>query len=113
MKELIAKIFAKRTKAETPPEVEKVVDALRRLQSNDDFQLIRALLQCYYSDCAKGITTCPGDAVDVLRGQMYAYDRIFTLTGEEGIKQLLAEKEQQKEIERVIGLGTAADTEIY
>lgn len=113
MKELIAKIFAKRTKAETPPEVEKVVDALRRLQGNEDFQLIRALLQCYYSDCARGITTCPGDAVDVLRGQMYAYDRIFTLTGEEGIKQLLAEKEQQKELERVIGLGTATDTEIY
>jgi hypothetical protein len=43
---------------------------------------------------------------------MYAYDRIFTLTGEEGIKQLLAEKEQQKELERVIGLGVA-DTEIY
>lgn len=105
MKELINRIFAKRTKAETVPEVEKVIEALTRLQSNDDFQLIRGLLQCYYSDCAKGITTCPGDAVDVLRGQMYAYDRIFTLTGESGIEQLKSEMEQQKEMAKVIEMG--------
>lgn len=104
MKDLLKMIFGKRTPDETAKETEKLIDSLRRLQGNEDFQVIRRAIQCYYADSIKGVSVCPTEAVDYIRGQMSAYERIFVLTGKDGIKQLEAEKEQTQ---RVIGLGVA------
>ena len=101
MKKVFEKILAKFKKAETPPEAKAIAESLRRLSTNDDFQSFRAVVKCYFADCARGITVADSSAVDVIRGQMYAYDRIFELTSKKGIEQIESEG---KDLERIIGL---------
>jgi hypothetical protein len=99
-KEFLAKFFKRIEQSESTPKAADVAEALRRLSGNDDFKLFRALIRSYYMTAARGVTICPKEAVDVLRGQMGAYERIFTITGEDGAEKLLAEDEQQKQFEQ-------------
>jgi hypothetical protein len=106
MKKVFEKILEKFGKAENPPEAKAIAEALRRLSGNEDFQTFRTVVKCYFADCARGITVADSSAVDVIRGQMYAYDRIFELTGEKGIAEIEAES---KELARTIGLAQNDD----
>lgn len=109
MKYVFEKIIAKFKKAETPPEVKEIVEALRRLSASEDFQIFRTVVKCYFADCARGITVSDSAAVDVIRGQMYAYNRIFELTGKDGIDQLETEEAQTKELDQIIGFAQNDD----
>lgn len=106
MKKIFEKILEKFSKAENPPEAKTIAESLRRLSANEDFQIFRTVVKCYFADCARGITVADSAAVDVIRGQMYAYDRIFELTGEKGIAEIEAES---KELARTIGLAQNDD----
>ena len=107
MKDLIAKIFAKRKSVEECPSADKVIQSLKRLAGNEDFQLIRALVLCYHADCVRLIANCSPDMVELIRGQMNAFERIFTMTGDKGIAELEKEIEQKAEVERLVALGIA------
>lgn len=113
MKDLIAKIFAKRQRVEECPAADKVIQSLKRLAGNEDFQLIRALILCYHADCVRLIANCQPDMVELIRGQMNAYDRVFTMTGDKGIAELEKEIEQKAEVERLIGLGISSVDNSY
>lgn len=95
IKEFIQKIFAPRHRE--MPETERLADALERLSSNQDFQLFRAVVQCFYATGAKNIPHVQKEVVERLRGEMFAYDRIFELTGESGIAMLRAQASAEAE----------------
>jgi hypothetical protein len=103
---IISDLIAKLAKKNAPaPEVEAVADALRRLVGNEDFQIFRAIIRCYAADCASALTTCPNGSVNIIRGQMGAYERIYELTGKSGADKLLSEKAQQEEFVQLVSAG--------
>lgn len=98
MTEIIKKIKSKFLKIETHPETDKLADALKNLNSNNDFQLFRWWIKSLYIDAAHDIVNAPADAVEIIRGRMSAYDQIFQLTSPSGIDVIRKEPEMQKKI---------------
>lgn len=95
---LISTLKSRFTKAETHPATENLADALKRLNTNDDFQMFRWWLKALYADAAHDIINAPADAVDIIRGRMSAYDQIFQLTSMSGIDVIRKEPQMQKQI---------------
>lgn len=106
---LIRKLFDRRKQTDTPPQTEEVVDALKRLAANEDFQLFRGLILCYHADCVKTIANCPGEVVDIVRGQMNAYDNLFNLTSDKGITRLA--NGNDPEMQQFVGLAASQEND--
>lgn len=103
MKSIIEKIKSRFAKAETPPETDKLINALVKLDELDEFQLFRCWIKCLYADAARDIVNAPSAAVDHIRGRMAAYDQLFQLTSEHGIEILRSEPEMQAKLANLAG----------
>lgn len=100
---LIDKLTAKRTKADSvTPDSEIVIDALRRLVKDEDFQLFRSVLQSRFASLARSITTADSSMVDHIRGEMYVFEQLYNMTGEEGVEALAASHKEKKELEQML-----------
>jgi hypothetical protein len=100
--DLLNKLLKKITAADVHPETEDVINALRRLEENEDFKLFRALLRCQYAELSRTITNAAPDAVEHIRGQMYAVNAIYSISAEEYERQNSA----KKELEELIASGS-------
>ena len=103
IKELIARLTARRTKADTTsPETEAVVDALRRLVNDEDFQLFRAVLQSRFALLARTITTADRNMVDHIRGEMFMLEQLYNLTAADGVEALATSAKEKQELEKMM-----------
>lgn len=103
IKELIARLTARRTKTDTiSPEAEAVVDALRRLVNDEDFQLFRAVLQSRFAMLARTITTADKSMVDHIRGEMFMLEQLYNMTSTDGVEALAASSKEKRELEQMM-----------
>lgn len=99
---ILFKLLKKISSTDIQPETEEVINSLRRLEKNEDFKLFRTLLRCQYAELARTITNASPDAVEHIRGQMYAVNAIYSISAEEYERQNSA----KKELEELIASGS-------
>ena len=103
IKTLIERLTARRTKADTTsPEAEAVVDALRRLVNDEDFQLFRAVLQSRFAMLARTIATADKSMVDHIRGEMFMLEQLYNMTAADGVEALATSAKEKQELEHMM-----------
>ena len=103
IKTLIERLTARRNKADSvSPDAELVIDALRRLTGDEDFQLFRAVLQSRFAMLARTVTTADRNMVDHIRGEMFMLEQLYNMTSAEGVETLAASSKEKKELEQIL-----------
>lgn len=103
IKELISRLTARRSRADNiSPESEAVIDALRRLTQDEDFQLFRAVIQSRFAMLARTITTADRNMVDHIRGEMFMLEQLYNMTDATGVEALAQSAKEKQELEQMI-----------
>lgn len=103
IKSLIERLTSKRRNADSiSPDAEIVIDALRRLTKDEDFQLFRAVLQSRFAMLARSITTADRNMIEHIRGEMFMLEQLYNMTDAAGVDALAESHREKKELELML-----------
>ena len=103
IKNLIERLTANRRNADSiSPDAELVIDALRRLTKDEDFQLFRAVLQSRFAMLARSITTADRNMIEHIRGEMFMLEQLYNMTDAAGVDALAESHREKKELELML-----------
>ena len=103
IKSLIERLTQKRRNADSvSPDAEIVIDALRRLTQDEDFQLFRAVLQSRFAMLARSITTADRNMIEHIRGEMFMLEQLYNMTDAAGVNALAESHREKKELELML-----------